>query len=127
MAVKDEKGLIAKVSKMGEVKTAMPFVQVLKRRLQTEDASKVLDRKQAFDEQQPLLAMVPGSKRSGGYQAVVVVECEEGKKVGKDLTGGGAEIEVSQVAENVLPGKEENRFSIIISTIIFGVAIHTLC
>jgi len=89
---------------MGEVKKAMPFVQVLKRRLQTEDASKVLDRKLAFDEQQTLLAMVPGIKRSGGYQAVVVVECEEGKKVGKDLTGGGAEIEVSQVAENVLPG-----------------------
>ncbi len=41
---------MGQVSKMGEVKKAMPYVQALKRRLQIEDSSKVLERKLPFDE-----------------------------------------------------------------------------
>jgi len=104
-ALKDDKALDAQVRKMGEMKKAMPFVQDLKKRLKTEAGAKVLERKLAFDEQATLLAMVPGVKRTSGIQEVVVIECQEGSKTGKDLTNGAKEVEVTAPqAEAAVPG-----------------------
>ncbi len=104
-SLKDEKQLLGQITKMGEPKKAMPFVQVLKKRLQTEDSAKVLERKLAFDEQKTLLAMIPGIKRTSGFRDVTIIECQEGSKTGKDLTDGGKEVEVtSSVADNAVPG-----------------------
>lgn len=104
-SVKDDKGLMAKVSKLGEMKKAMPFVQGMKKRLQTEESSKVLERKLAFDEQALLLDMVPGIKRSGGFKEVAVVEVREGSKTAAELTSGGKEVNLAvPQAENAVPG-----------------------
>jgi len=52
----DDKELSGRVGKMGEVKKAMPFLQVLKRRLKDgEPVNVVLDRKLIFDEKTTLL------------------------------------------------------------------------
>jgi leucyl-tRNA synthetase len=52
----DDKELNGRIAKMGEMKKAMPFVQVLKRRLKDgEDIEVVLNRKLAFDEKTTLL------------------------------------------------------------------------
>ncbi|TPX16808.1 uncharacterized protein E0L32_012360 [Thyridium curvatum] len=102
----DDKAMNPRIAKMGEMKKAMPFVQNLKRRLQTgEEADSVLNRKLAFDEQATLLAMVPGLKRTAGFQSVAVILVEEGGKKGKDLMDGGKEVEItSALAENAVPG-----------------------
>ena len=104
-AVKDDKALDAQVRKMGEMKKAMPFVQELKKQLKTEAGAKVLERQLAFDEQATLLAMVAGVKRTSGIQEVVVIECQEGSKTGKDLTNGGKETDITAPqAESAVPG-----------------------
>ena len=88
----NDKEMNPKIAKMGEMKKAMPFVMQLKKRLQSgEEASVVLERKLAFDEQQTLLDMVPGLKRSTGFQRIVVIKIQEGTKKGNDLTDGGKE------------------------------------
>jgi len=52
----DDKALNGRISKMGEMKKAMPFVQTLKKRLKDgEPASVVLERKLAFNEKTTLL------------------------------------------------------------------------
>jgi leucyl-tRNA synthetase len=104
-SIKDEGGLMTAVKKMGDTKKAMPFVQTLKKRLQTEDSNKVLERKLPFDEQGMLLDMVPGIKRTAFFREIAVIECEEGSKKGKDLTDGGKDVEITmQQAENAVPG-----------------------
>ncbi|ROW04107.1 hypothetical protein VSDG_00917 [Cytospora chrysosperma] len=105
-SIPNEKEFNGKIGKMGEMKKAMPFVMQLKKRLQAgEDASVVLERKLAFDEQQILLDMVPGLKRTTGFQKIAVVMAQEGTKKGKDLTDGGKEVDVtSPIAENAVPG-----------------------
>ena len=91
----DDKELKGKVSKMGEVKKAMPFVQSLKARLvgQREDPKTVFDRKLAFDEVEMLEYMKRGLMRSTGCKEVVVVKVDDVSKQG-----------LSSMAENALPG-----------------------
>lgn len=91
----DEKGLKAQVSKMGEVKKAMPFVQTLKARLvnQREDPETVFDRKLAFDEVTLLESMKKGLMKTTGCRDVQVVRVE-------DASGQG----LPSMAENALPG-----------------------
>lgn len=90
----------------------MPFVKQLQKRLEAgEDASIVLDRKLAFDEQAILLEMVSGLKRTTGFSKIVVVHVAEGSKKGKDLTDGGKEIELSSpLADNAVPGQPSYLF-----------------
>lgn len=80
----DEKEMKGKVSKMGEVKKAMPFVQTLKSRLvnQREDAKTVFDRKLAFDEVEMLESMKNGLMKTTGCKEVVVVKVEDANKQG---------------------------------------------
>jgi leucyl-tRNA synthetase len=103
----DDRDLNARVAKMGGAggKKTMPFVQSLKRRLQSGEPSRlVLDAKLPFDEGKTLVAMVPGLKRSAGFAEAQIVAVEEGSKKGKDLTDAGKEVEVvAPQAENALP------------------------
>lgn len=95
-----------KIKTMGEAKKAMPFVKQLQKRLEAgEEASVVLERKLAFDEQATLLEMVSGLKRTTGFSKIVIVHVLEGTAKGKDLTNGGKEIDiVSPIAQNAVPG-----------------------
>jgi leucyl-tRNA synthetase len=103
----DDRELNARIGKMGGAggKKAMPFVQSLKRRLQSgEKASAVLDAKLPFDEGETLVAMVPGLKRTAGLAEAQIVAVVEGSKKGKDLTGGGQEVDLAAPqAENAVP------------------------
>ncbi|KAL8826435.1 MAG: hypothetical protein Q9170_007403, partial [Blastenia crenularia] len=60
-----DNSLNAEVGRMGEGKKAMPFVQSLKRRIQSgEDANDVLNRKLAFEETEVLGQMLRGLKKT---------------------------------------------------------------
>ena len=91
----DDKELKGKVSKMGEAKKAMPFVQALKARLcnQQEDPQTVFDRKLAFDEGEMLQSMKKGLMKTTGCREVVVVKVEDVAKQG-----------LPSMAETALPG-----------------------
>ena len=101
----NDKELNGKISKMGEMKKAMPFVQGLKKRLVGgEKPETVFERKLAFDEIQTLRNMVPGLKKAAGLSVVELVEVAEGGKTGKVV---GEERKVSGLppnAESAVPG-----------------------
>jgi len=79
----NDKELNGKISKMGEMKKAMPFVQGLKKRLVGgEKPETVFNRQLAFDELKTLENMVPGLKKAAGLAVVEVVQVEEGGKKG---------------------------------------------
>jgi leucyl-tRNA synthetase len=101
----DDKALTGKISKMGEMKKAMPFVQGLKRRLQAgEKEDTVFERKLAFDEVQTLKNMVPGLKKTAGLSVVELVAVVDGGKSGK-IVGEEREITgLPQNAEAAVPG-----------------------
>lgn len=100
----NDKELAPKISKMGEMKKAMPFVQGLKRRLLAgEKPQTVFDRKLAFDEIHTLKEMVPGLKKAAGLTVVDIVHVAEGGKKGT-LVGGGEMDGLPQVAEAAVPG-----------------------
>ncbi|KAM0703435.1 hypothetical protein Q7P35_009374 [Cladosporium inversicolor] len=82
-------GAISKAIPKAESKRAMPFVQTLKRSLETGiDSTTVFERKLAFDEQKILTGMVPNLKQTVQKCAVVeVILIEEGGKSGKVVGG----------------------------------------
>ncbi|KAH6891236.1 hypothetical protein B0T10DRAFT_547577 [Thelonectria olida] len=103
-SVKD-KELNGKIGKMGEMKKAMPFVQNLKRRLQTgEPVSTVLEQKLLFDENETLLQMRPGLIRTGGLVGCEIVAVSEGTKKGINLSSQETVDVTAQAAENAVPG-----------------------
>jgi leucyl-tRNA synthetase len=100
----NDKELTPKISKLGEMKKAMPFVQGLKKRLLSgEKPQIVFDRKLAFDELRTLAEMVPGLKKAAGLQVVDIVQVAEGGKTGS-LLGGGEITTLPQNAESAVPG-----------------------
>jgi leucyl-tRNA synthetase len=100
----NDKELTPKISKMGEMKKAMPFVQGLKKRLVGgEKPETVFDRKLAFDESKTLLQMVPGLKKAAGLKTVDIVEVDEGGITGT-LLGGGELDSLPQPAAGAVPG-----------------------
>jgi leucyl-tRNA synthetase len=103
MTVQD-KELTPKISKMGEMKKAMPFVQALKRRLLAgEKPQTVFERKLAFDEINTLKEMVSGLKKAAGLKHVDIVQVAEGGKKGT-LVGGGEIHSLPQAADGAVPG-----------------------
>ena len=106
-------GAISKSIPKAESKKAMPFVQGLKKSLETGiDPSTVFERKLGFDEVSVLKEMVPGLQQT--IQKCTTVEViaveEEGKKgkaVGgtQDVKVGEEKTDLSQVAENAVPGQ----------------------
>jgi leucyl-tRNA synthetase len=102
----NDKELNGKIGKMGEMKKAMPFVQNLKKRLQSgEPAAAVLEQGLAFDEKETLLQMVPGLKRTAGLVACEIVLVAEGGKKGTNLADGKEVDVTAQVAEHAVPGQ----------------------
>jgi leucyl-tRNA synthetase len=101
----NDKDLNGRIAKLGEMKKAMPFVQNLKKRLQSgEPAATVLNQKLAFDEKETLLQMVPGLKRSSGLVAVEIFHVEEGGKRGVSAVDGKETDITAPVAEGAQPG-----------------------
>lgn len=106
-------GAVSKTIPKAETKRAMPFVQQLKKSLETGiEASTVFERKLAFDEQQVLLDMVPNLKQTVQKCAVVeVVVVEEGGKSGKVVGGtegvavGEEKKDLPATAETAVPGQ----------------------
>ncbi|KAL3479485.1 hypothetical protein BJX99DRAFT_71513 [Aspergillus californicus] len=101
----DDKGLNAKVGKLGEMKKAMPFVQGLKKRLvvSKEAPEIVFDRKLPFDEFAVLEQMTINLKKTSGAQEIEVIALDEGGKTG-EVVGSGEKREGLQ-AENAVPGQ----------------------
>jgi len=100
-------GAISKAIPKAESKRAMPFVQTLKRSLETGiDSTTVFERKLAFDEQQILTGMVPNLKQTVQKCAVVeVILIEEGGKSGK-VVGGTEGVTVGEERKE-LPASAE--------------------
>jgi len=110
----DDKALNAKVSKAGEMKKAMPFVQGLKRRLvqQKEKPETVFNRKLAFDELAVLKEMRRGLMRTTGCRDVSIVSVKEvgGKGVGGVTMEGEIVEGLQPVAESAVPGQPSFHF-----------------
>ncbi|KAI9820765.1 MAG: cytosolic leucyl tRNA synthetase [Pycnora praestabilis] len=88
----NDKELNPKVSKMGEMKKAMPFVQGLKKRLVGgEKPQTVFDRKLAFDELETLREMSSGLTRATGCKSVEIMAVDEGGKTGCVVLADGGE------------------------------------
>ena len=102
----NDKELNAKVSKFGEMKKAMPFVQGLKKRLVTtkEKPEAVFNRELAFDEMQVLTDFVPNIKKATGCRMVEIVSVEEGGQVGATRDGEKRE-GLPPAAAGAVPGQ----------------------
>lgn len=107
----DDKGLNAKVGKLGEMKKAMPFVQGLKRRLvvNKETPETVFDRKLPYDELAVLTEMAAGLKRVVGAKEVEIIAVDEGGKTGTVV--GTGEVREGLQAENAVPGQPTFTFA----------------
>jgi leucyl-tRNA synthetase len=101
----DDKGLNAKVGKLGEMKKAMPFVQTLKKRLvaNKEAPEVVFDRKLPFDELAVLGEMTIGLKKLTGAKEIEIVSVDEGGQTGTVV--GTGEVRENLQAENAVPGQ----------------------
>jgi len=95
----------------------MPFVNALKRRLESgESAESVFERKLAFEELVVLKEMVPGLRQSiQKCRTVEIVNVEEGGKKGKVVGGDGGNdgeerSELPQAAETAQPGSPSFQF-----------------
>ncbi|QKX63363.1 uncharacterized protein TRUGW13939_10533 [Talaromyces rugulosus] len=106
----DDKGLNAKVGKLGEMKKAMPFVQGLKRRLinSREAPDTVFSRKLPYDEIAILQELVTGIKRTTGAKEIEIISVDEGGKSGT-VVGTGEKRENLQ-GENAVPGQPSFTF-----------------
>lgn len=109
----NDKELNPAVSKLGEMKKAMPFVQVLKKRLTQEAPDAVFNRKLAFDEVYALKQVVPTLKKTTGCKEIEIVVVDEGAKTGKKVEESGeTPVEVqSPIAEGAEPGNPKFEFA----------------
>ena len=111
LGVVDVKEVSQKLDKT-EVKKAMPFVQVMKRRLEVggEKREDVFERKLPFEEERVLREMVPGLQSTiMKCKAVEVVEVAEGGKEGRIVGGSAARMgearpDLPATAEGAMPG-----------------------
>jgi leucyl-tRNA synthetase len=109
----NDKELNPKVSKLGEMKKAMPFVQILKKRLTTESPEAVFNRKLAFDEVEALKHILPTLKKNTGCKEIDIVVVDEGGKTGKKVNEEGeTKVEgLSVIAEGAEPGNPKFEFA----------------
>ncbi|WPH04102.1 leucine--trna ligase, cytoplasmic [Acrodontium crateriforme] len=106
-------GAVSKSIPKAESKRAMPFVQVLKKSLETGVAPQtVFERQLAFDEVSVLREMVAGLKQTVQKCAVIeIVAVDEGGKTGKIVAGtegvkiGDTKESLPAAAENAVPGQ----------------------
>lgn len=107
----DMKAVSKKIDK-AESKKAMPFVQTLKKSLDTGvEPSTVFERKLAFDEVEVLREMVPGLRQTlQKCVKVEVVRVTEGSKTGEIVAAiggdaGGQREELSPASDGAIPGQ----------------------
>jgi leucyl-tRNA synthetase len=97
-----------------EMKKAMPFVQNLKRRLESgEEKTKVFDRDLGFEEVEVLKEMIPGLRATVmKLKKVDIVLVEEGAKSGVKLSDGKEEKlgQLSPMAASAEPGSPSFEF-----------------
>lgn len=99
----DEKELNNSLSKTGEMKKAMPFVQSLKRRLAAGEALEtVTELKLPFNEQETLQQMVPGLIRSAGLRSCEIYLVSNGS--GLNILDKSKQQITSPIVENAVPG-----------------------
>ncbi len=104
----NDKVISSKVPK-SEMKKAMPFIQVLKRRLTTEKPDNVFERKLAFDEVDTLKQIMPALQKNAGCTKVDMVLVDEGGKTG---TKDGVKVEdLPPMAEGAEPGRPKYEFA----------------
>jgi leucyl-tRNA synthetase len=104
---------VSKSIPKAESKRAMPFVQTLKKSLESGiEPSTVFERKLGFDEVSVLAEMVPGLQQTiPKCLTVEIIAVEEGGKSGKLVAGtsdvqvGDARGELPPTAENAVPGQ----------------------
>lgn len=102
----DVKGVSSKLDK-AELKKAMPFIQALKKRIDSgEDATAVFDRKLAFEELSTLETMVPGLKQTvTKLDSVVIVCVKPGATAGFIYKSNGQVLDpLPQSAAGATPG-----------------------
>ena len=107
----DVKSVSKKLDK-ADTKKGMPFVNVLKKRLEGgENAEKVFEMKLGFDELEVLKEMVPGLKQTiPKCAAVELISVEQGGKKGSVVGGtegakiGEVKASLPQEAEKAVPG-----------------------
>ena len=117
----DLKTMTQKLDK-SETKKAMPFVQGLKKRLESgEDKDNVFNRKLPFDEQQILKEMVFGLRQTiQKCSRVEIIRVEEGGKAGEIVGGYGTtpgerRTDLPLTAEGAMPGAPTFNFENIAS------------
>lgn len=111
--LKVDVGAVSKSIPKAESKRAMPFVQQLKKNLESGvDANIVFDRKLAFDEAAVLKEMVPGLQQTIQRCAVVELVAVELETKKGQVAGGSSGVKVGeeraelpQAAENAVPGQ----------------------
>ena len=113
----DDKQLNPHISKLGEMKKAMPFVQGLKRRLLGGESPQVVfERKLAFDELDILKEAAPALKKTAGCTSLDIVAVDEGGKTGRllvaaDEAKGGDKVEnLPYTADGAVPGSPTFHF-----------------
>ncbi|KAI9839464.1 MAG: 2-isopropylmalate synthase [Sarea resinae] len=104
-----EVGKVAKAAGGGEVKKAMPFVQTLKRALQSSEEEEqqkqqsvdaILSRALPFDELDTLRAMAPNLLRTTGCKIVEIVRVSE---------GGAGDTKQGEVVDVQVSGEDEKK------------------
>jgi len=100
-------GAVSKSIPKAESRRAMPFVQTLKKSLETGvSPTLVFERKLAFDEVEVLREMVPGLRQTiQKCEAVQIVAVEEDGKRGK-IVGGSEGIKIGETVEDLPPAAE---------------------
>lgn len=110
----DVKGVTKHIDKT-EMKKAMPFVQNLKKRLESaKDKTKVFDRDLGFEEVEVLKEMIPGLRATVmKLKKVDIVLVEDGAKSGVKLLDGKEEKlgELPPLAASAEPGSPSFEFS----------------
>ena len=106
---------VSKSIEKAEMKKAMPFIQGLKKRLDSgESKQEVFERKLPFDELVVLQEMVPGLKQTvQKCQTVEIITVEEGGKSGAVVGGeqnGEKRTGLPLVAEGAIPGNPTFNF-----------------
>lgn len=104
----DTKAVAGQINK-ADLKKAMPFIQTLKKRIESgESAERVFDERLPFDEQQALREMIPGLKSIvRKLEVVELVLVKEGEDTGEVITTGnegGQRIPLGPNAGGALPG-----------------------
>lgn len=111
----DTKAIAGKINK-ADMKKAMPFIQILKKRIDSgESPQRVFAERLPFDERQALREMIPGLKSTvRKLEVVELVFVKEGEDTGEVITTGnegGQRIPLGPSAGGALPGDPAFFFS----------------